>query len=220
MKLKFNIMETKHLYFIFIPAILFALIGLGIRIIQYEPLYPKAAEVSEVIKPTTITLFSDDIISGNKQAKKTIIAFEDLGCAQCAVQSENIDELIKRYPDQVNVIWKLISVTTFPYSTELAHKYAYCANQQDKFDTFKKLAFANASNLSEGTLPLMAKEAELDQKQLATCLSNEKTDLYNQKTKALATSLNMQVVPTFFVDDVQIQSPQNIDAWVTALELE
>ncbi len=213
-------MQSKYLYFIFLPAIIIVSIALFVRIIQYEPLYPKQVIATEQeVQTSSITLFSDDIVTGNKQAPITVVAFEDLGCAQCKVQSEFLDQIIKKYPGKINVIYKLLTVTKFPQSTKLSHDYAYCANKQNKFEEFKQIAFANSQNLSDAMLSILAKEIDLDQKKLVNCLASQETSLYSQKIEALAKSLNVQAVPALFVDNSQIRSPQSLSEWVGILEL-
>lgn len=212
--------STKTMYFIFIPAILIAAFALFIRIVQYQPLYPKQEEsVKEETQKTSITLFADDIISGNKKASKSILIFKDLGCAQCKTQSQFLDQLLEEYPDKLNVIWKLLAVTKFPESTELAHDYTYCANQQGKFDAFKTMAYENTNNLSEATLQIISREIELDNKKLATCLASEDVAQYRQKVIALAKGLNIQAVPTIFINDTQIRTPRDMSGWITELDL-
>jgi len=213
-------MQSKYFYFIFIPAILLASFALFIRIIQYEPLYPKVKKTTEeTTQINTITLFADDIIVGDKQAQQTIIGFKDLGCAQCNVQTQMINKLIATYPTKVNAVWKLLNVTKFPQSTETAHSYAYCANKQQKYNEFSQGIAANSSNVSDAMLLLLANESNLDQKKLTTCLADPSTAEYAQKVELLARSLNIQAVPAFFFNNVQIRSPQSYEEWVTLLQL-
>lgn len=213
-------MKSKHLYLAFIPAILIVALALFIRIVQYEPLYPKIkAEEKKEAPASTITLFSDDIILGNKQAPTTVVMFSDLGCAQCKNQSEYLDNILQNYPKKINVIYKMLTVTKFPQSTALAHDYAYCANQQGKYEAFKTAAYANGSNLSDAMLTLLAKEIDLNDKKLASCLASNEPTIYSQKVEALAKSLNIQAVPAIFVNNAQIRSPQSLSEWVGMLEL-
>ena len=120
---------------------------------------------------------------------------------------------------KVKIIWKGLPVSQFPYPSKLVHTYAYCANKQGKFEGFKNYAFTNFANLSEASLEHIAEEIELDNKKLTECLEASETELYIENTKQIAQILNIQAVPTFFINNRQINQPSTQDGWKTLLNL-
>ncbi len=212
-------MDRKTTFKIFIPALLVVFIGLWIRIAQYEPLYPDQDNKKNVAEKVIIPIFPDDPIVGSKKAPINIIAFEDLGCDGCKLQSELFNKLLATYPGKIKITWKSLTVTKFPVSTERAHDYAYCANEQKKFKEFKEMAFANTNNLSEQILQIITTQTELDEKKLDKCLSSGRPQLYKEKTESLAKLLNIQAVPALFIDNKQIQTPHTIEEWKALLSL-
>ena len=170
-------------------------------------------------KELTIPVSADDIMIGIKRAPKTIVAFEDFSCPSCRAQTEILDALIAKHPKVVKVVWKSLPVTQFPYPSEPVAKHALCAHRQNKFPEFKQLAFANSDNLSEKTLKMITETIPLDAKNLELCLSDAKTQSYIDTVKTLAILLNIQAVPTFFVDNKQIEPPQTVEGWEKVLNL-
>lgn len=206
---------------VFIPAIIIGLFVLFIRIIQYRPLFPSEKEY-EKIKSTwsfNIPIDIDDPVIGNKKAPLAVIMFSDFGCASCREHMTVLDELMQKHPDKVKIVWKSLPVTTFPYSTVLTHEYAYCLNQQGKFSEFYPLAFINSDNLSEPVLKAIVGQMKIDADKLAQCLASGKAKNYLQKNGQLGMALNMQSVPTMFINNKQIEPPQILEGWEALLKL-
>lgn len=211
-------LNTKHFIILFIPAI--AIIGFGLysQIGKYTPAgLPKPVQENEIEQ--LVPLFPEDPISGSKKSPATIIAFEDLACPGCKAQASVLDELVSKHDGKVKVIWKLLSVTTFPYATVNAHAYAFCANQQKKFGDFKQMAFANHTNLTDDTLKLIAAEINLNENKLTSCLTSEAPAAYAKKMEQTAIDLHIQAVPTLFLNNKQIAPPTSIAQWEQLLGL-
>src|SRR3989338_11569161 len=108
-------LKTRHILFIFLPAVIIAAFALFIRLLQYEPLFPKEDNtVAEEPQALQIPIFPDDPIMGDKKAAITLIAFEDLGCAACAEQDDLFRQLLEKYPSKIKIIWKPLPVTFIP----------------------------------------------------------------------------------------------------------
>jgi len=212
-------LKTKQLILAFVPAILFVSVVLFIRVIQYEPLFPEIDQTEDEPEVTTVPIFPDDPIIGNKKAAISIIAFEDFGCPGCQQQTAIFDELIAKHPKQVKVIWKGLPVTQFPNSTENSQKYGYCAYRQDKFDEYKSRTFDNIGNLSDQVLEQILVAIGINDKKFRECLHGGDADTYIDRVKQVARFLNIQSVPTIFIDGKQIEPPATVDAWERLLEL-
>lgn len=215
---------TKNLLIVFIPAVLIAIAAFTIRVIQYEPLYPDQEKVQKQQekrqKLDQIPIFPNDPILGKRSASKTVIAFEDLTCAKCKQQSEILNNLIEKHPEKVKVVWKSLPVKRVPYSSKRAHEYAYCMQQQNKFEEFSKFAFANSNNLTDTILEQISQKIKISQEKLNKCLASKKPNQYLQKNKQLALLLNVKSVPTFFIEDKQIKAPEVLSGWESLLEID
>ncbi len=206
--------------FIFIPATLLAAVFLFVRVVQYQPLFPKEDKTENPESKTlSVPIFPDDPILGNKKAGTGIVAFEDFGCEACKEQTAIFEELVNKYPGAIRIIWKGLPVTQFPYPTELAESYGYCANKQGMFDIFKTYAFSNSGNLSQTSLDIISEEIKLNKEKLTECLESPATANHITQTKQIARILNIQAVPAIFVNGKQIDPPKSLEGWETLLGL-
>lgn len=210
-------MKIRQLLLIFIPALLIVGIGLFIQALNYRPLIPKNTETEA--STFKIPVLPDDIIYGNPNAVHTIVAFEDFGCPACAEQDAALTKLLAQKPNSVRIVWKGLPVVTFPYPSETAQRYGFCAHQQGKFIEFKSAAFANKDNLSPATLSTLAQTLGLKQDSLTNCLNSPATSLYIERIKQLAAQIGIQSVPTFFVNNRQVQPSPTLEAWAALLQI-
>jgi protein-disulfide isomerase len=210
--------KNKSVIFILILAIAFASFALFVNIVKYKPIYGEETSNKEEEKLDFVPIFSEDPILGNKNAPKTIIAFEDFGCTRCKDQMDIFRQLMEEYPNQVKIIWKSLDSTKFPYSSELAHSYAYCANEQDKFAEFEKIVF-ESENISEESLKMYALDADLDKTKLTDCLSSERPKNYKEKNEQLADTIGIYSIPTIFINNKSVQEPLTLEGWKALLSL-
>lgn len=210
-------MNTKKLLAVFIPAVLLAGFVLFVQVLRYEPLFPK--DTGENKKDFIVPVLTDDPVVGLKRAAKTIVAFEDYSCASCNEFDIVLTQLITKYPTTVKVVWKGLPVTRFPYPSEPAIIYGYCAHKQNKFPEFKALAFSLSDQLSEATLKKIGNDIGLNAPDLETCVASPGAIGHVDQNKAIASLLNIQAVPTFFVNNKQVEVLPTVAAWEQALGL-
>lgn len=211
-------MTTKQLLAIFIPALLLVSLGLFIQIIRYEPLFPKDTG-AETAPNFALPILADDIIVGNKNAPRTIIAFEDFSCPACATHDAVLTQLLQEHPGTFRIVWKGLPVARYPFPSEPAQRYGFCAYQQGKFAQFKAAAFANKDNLSPATLATIADTIGLKEEQTKKCVDSDAAQLFVERIKQLASVLGIQSVPTFFINNQQVQPSASADSWKALLKI-
>ncbi len=211
--------SVKKLLIIFIPAIIIALVTLSIRVLQYIPTETKAVEQTDSVYQSLIPIFENDPILGSKKAGHTVIIFADFACEACAAQDKILEDLMKKHRGQIKVIWKGLPVARFPFNSLEAHRYAYCANEQNKFEQFAKLTYTNSDNLSSAAIGRIVNEIGLDQEKMKRCLESNRPDEHIELNKQLASSLNIQAVPAIFYNNKQHKSPRIIEQWEALLNL-
>jgi protein-disulfide isomerase len=217
-KLNGYMLKTRHIFLLFIPAFIIVFGAISLRVFEFKIGTTSPAE-QEDQTIDLVPIFPQDPILGDKRAPTTIVAFEDFGCPSCKDQATLLDTLLTKHPGTVKIIWKSLSVVRFPFNTKNVHVYAYCANQQNKFALFKQFAFANTENLSQDVIDEIVIQANIDQEELQECLGSGEPELYQTQTESLARVLNIQSVPTIFLNNTQIKAPQHIEGWETLLGL-
>lgn len=204
--------RNKHLYIIFIPAILLVLTIFSFRLFQYITIFVSPFDNSDDTSTDlfVIPISTQDQIIGNKKAPKTIVAFEDVQCAHCATLHTLFKEFELTHPNTLKIIWKPASVITIPYSSELAHTYLWCAKEQNAFLPYLEQLFANQTELSKETLELLGNNTRLDMNEVHECLKKDSVVTYLNDTKQLAKFLQIQSVPALFLDNKQIPVPSTL----------
>jgi len=211
-------MKSKQILLIFIPAIALAGFALFASFIQYQPKRIVFNDPNKLESLNIVPIFKEDIIIGNLNSPKTIIAFEDLGCSRCQDQMKIFDELQNKYPNKIKIILKTLDVTQFPFPSKEAHQYLFCSNEQNKLNEFKKIILEN-NELDTNSLKSFSQAVQLNTENLNNCLTSNNTLNLLQKNEDLAIRLDIESVPAIFIDNKVIQEPLNITGWESLLSL-
>lgn len=204
--------KTTKLILLFLPIFFLLALALFIRIAQYEPLYPDNALVDNTIA-FNIPILPTDPVIGNPKAAKTVIVFEDFGCEACKRHQDMLETLQEENPNAFKIIWKGLPVVRVPYETRPAHIYAFCAHNQGQFDAFKQSAFSQYSNLSEETLLSIVNNLDISKNKFDRCLNETAAEQSIQITESIAGAIGIQAVPSFFLNNKQIEPPSSIFEW-------
>lgn len=199
-------------------AILLTSLFIAIRLFSHHQLILAGTPPTDQ-ELATIPILPEDPIIGDRKAPKTVVMFEDLGCDLCAEQHAFLNQLLEMYPGKLKIIWKSLSVNSLPYPTDVAHAYAFCAAEQQLFESFVSLAFENRLVLSTETLDAISEEINLDTNTLQSCLQSPRPASYAAKNEEIAQALQIQAVPAIFVDNTQITRPRSVADWEAHLSL-
>lgn len=211
-------LQHRQLAYVFIPALLLAGLALFIQIVKYEPQFPKT-DPNQKQAGLTVPILSDDIITGPAAAPTMLVVFSDFACAACNTQHGYLSTVQTESKGKLKIVWKMLPVAQFPYPSENATRYGYCANKENKFNSWSNTAFANAQDLSDGNLKIMADTIKLTSDSFTKCLGTAAPQQYVDKVKQVAQILNIQSVPTFFLNNQQIQPGNSVAEWKTILHL-
>ena len=156
----------------------------------------------------------DSYIKGNPNAKVTITEFFDFQWPYCARSVSLIDDILKKYPDDVKIVFKSFPLGSHKQAFK-ASKYAIAAGRQGKFNEMFHAIFANDTwkqLRSDEDLPLkLAAELGLDLAQLDKDMNDPTIDAQIQQEydqlKALGNSYETDeyagvrlAVPKFFIN--------------------
>jgi protein-disulfide isomerase len=156
-----------------------------------------------------LPLAENDHILGNKDAKNTIVAYEDIQCPACANFSPILHSLPTELKD-TKVVFRHFPLLTLHKNAAYAAFASEAANAQGKFWEFTTLMYENQVKWSEETDPteqivLLAKEAGVSN------LEQFKSDLTAKKYKARVEenlregmALNVNATPTLYFNNVKL----------------
>lgn len=209
----------KFYFLVIISALLFVSLLFWLQLRSNQNLFRSSTSQEQPIESISfIPLYESDPIIGNRGADITIVAFEDFLCESCRFQHTLLRQLLAEYPTRIKIVWKDLSITTIPQSSELIHVFGYCMNQQGRFESFTQAMFENYIDVNQSNLETITRELGANMNQLSQCLTDGEAYAHLDKNKSLARALQIQSVPTFFVDDVQIVAPKTFSEWQQVLQ--
>jgi protein-disulfide isomerase len=144
-------------------------------------------------------------VKGAPDARVTIVEFSDFQCPACGYMQPVINEIAKKYPEDVKVIYK-----NFPLTR--AHKWAYtaalageCAFDQGKFweyhDTLfeRQQSWSASANAREDFLRY-AKNLGINENSFNECIDSGNAKLRVDSDRSEGNKLNINSTPTFFIN--------------------
>jgi len=141
---------------------------------------------------------------GSSNPQVTIIEFADFACPVCQQAYQDIEKVVKKYPDKVKLVWR--DYLIHENSAELALA-ARCAGEQGKFWLMHDALFAAQADLTETgdllktALSPLIRTVGLDTVQFQTCYDEEKYLAQIRKDMDDGDKIQIQGTPTWFVND-------------------
>lgn len=165
----------------------------------------------------------NDIVSGPKDAKVTIVEFSDFECPYCQTFHRNLQLAVAGYTDRVRLVFKNLPLS-FHTQAGNAALAAECANNQGKFDIYADYLFSKQTEWSK-TLGLQkfkdyAWRLKLDNHAFASCLSNGTYLDKIAQDKAEAVTLQINATPATFINDTFIDGTVSVDDLKRIIEQE
>jgi len=180
----------------------------------------EAAEVDILLEPTRIEVAADGPSKGPENAAVTIIEFSDFQCPFCARALPVIDEVMKRYPNEVRVVYRHLPLDRIHARARPAAEASACAGDQDQFWAYHDLLFANTKALSDEDLKRYAEELNLDVAAWELCIGEGK---FADKVEADVTAgqaVGITGTPAFIVNGVMLSGAKPVEEFVPLIESE
>ncbi len=207
--------KQQHYFFLFIPLLLLVVGALWLATLKAGWTFQTTKKQPTAQYSQLLQIMPNTPMLGNANAVHHIILFGDTNCIACNNQIQMLQPLIQTNPNNVSMIWESAPIS-FPESTVLATKYAYCANQQNIFWPFIH-TIINNNAITAKALQSVVQNMKMDKDTLKKCLQSVQTTNFITRQQYIATSLSIQQVPTIFLDDTEIPTPTSTDAWKNLL---
>lgn len=160
-----------------------------------------------------LTSFINDPIKGVKNTPISIYLFSDYETSKTKDVLLIIDEILKKYPDKVNLVWKDLPIVTnrFSKSAALACR---CAKDQEKYWEYNRELFDAEEFFSVDLYQEIADKLKLDKNKFLSCYNSQKyLDAINYNVQE-AYVLNIKDVPTIFINQQKFEediTQENLD---------
>ncbi|MEZ4752836.1 MAG: thioredoxin domain-containing protein [Bdellovibrionota bacterium] len=175
----------------------------------------KAAE--EQFKNPVKLPVGDSPMKGPKDAKVTIIEFSDYQCPYCKRGADTMDELLKAYPNDLNLVFKNLPLP-FHKQAKPAAKAALAAGKQGKFWEMHDRLFNNQNRLSSSFFEEQAKDLGLDLDKFKKDLEDPAFDKQIQADMDLAQQNGISGTPGFFVNGIAVKGAMPAEHFKTIID--
>ncbi len=179
-------------------------LGKSAEVIRAE-LAKLATEPPPVLDPPVKLSIQGAPVKGPAIAKVTIVEFSDFQCPYCAKAVGEVNELMKRFPNDVRLVFKQFPLDIHSQAS-LAAEAALAAQAQGKFWPMHDKLYAEFRNISRDRILAWAKEIGIDVERLRSDLTSHK---YAAQVKAEAhegENAGVEGTPTFFINGKKLNA--------------
>ena len=157
---------------------------------------------------------------GPQNAPVTIVEFSDFHCPFCRRVQPTLEQVLARYPSQVQLVYKHFPLDSLHPEARRAAEASWCAQQQDKFWPYHDRLYEAGADASAATLGRVARESGLDVQAFEQCLASDEPAAVVQAHVDEGTKYGVTGTPGFFVNGRFLSGAQPLDAFVRVIEEE
>lgn len=211
---------TKHDKRISIVVIILVLVGVSFLFYNLFNFYKiiKIKNEKQIVERTTdekyvISSLVNDPIKGEKNAQVSIYLFTDYETNGTKDILGAIDEILKKYPSQVNLVWKdlPLAINIYSKSSALASR---CALEQNKYWEYNNELLNTGEDFSLDLYKNISEKLKMDTNKFLNCYNSKKylEDIDNNIMEAYV--LEIKETPAIFINQ------QRFEGQITAENLE
>ncbi len=149
-------------------------------------------------------------VLGPNNALATVVIFSDYQCPFCSRVEETLQRLRREYPNDVRFVWKDNPLPFHDKATPAAEaaREAFAQGGNEKFWRFHDILFQNQQNLERADLERYAQQVGLNMTRFRAALDNHTHTAAIDRDKQLASTINAQGTPNFFINGTNIVGAQ------------
>ena len=178
------------------------------------------AGITILLEPARVDVVADGPSRGPAGAPVTIVEFSDFQCPFCSRALPVIEEVLKRYPDDVRIVYRHMPLDRIHANARAAAEASVCAQDQGKFWPYHDKLFANAKTLEPEDLERYASEVGLDLERFRACVAERK---FREKVEAdadAARTIGVSGTPAFVVNGIVLTGARPLPDFVRIIDAE
>ncbi len=168
----------------------------------------KNGSTSRAVAPVT----DSDWSRGSKDAKVTIISYEDFQCPACGAFQSVLDNIRAKYPNDIRFVFRHFPLTELHENAQKAAEAAEAAGAQGKFFEMHDKMFASQTNLSVDNLKKFATELGLDTERFNRELDDGTYAGAVREDRNTGEEAGVNGTPTLFINGTKYTGRLNQDA--------
>ena len=172
----------------------------------------------EPLKPA---IREDESIRGTKGAPLVLIEYSDFECGYCGRGYNTVMELMKKYKDKVQFVYKHLPLNFHKYALLSAQYYeAIRLQDEKKAFSFHDAIFKKQRQIKRGKkfLDSLAKNLKVDMTRLKKDIVSKKVLARIKEDQAEAEKFGMRGTPGFILNGVPIRGAQPLKSFVKIIE--
>ena len=178
-----------------------------------------AANVAVKLEAPRVTVAADGPSRGKDGAPVTIVEFSDYQCPFCKRAEPIVNEVLKRYPDQVRVVFRHFPLDQIHPRARPAAEAAMCATEQGKVWEFHETLFAGGG-LEEADLTTYAESTGLDKAKFQACVAERRFKDKVEADSVAGREAGVSGTPAFFVNGIMLSGAKPVEEFVEVIERE
>ena len=142
---------------------------------------------------------------GALSAPVTVVEFSDFQCPYCRVFAATLDEVSRKYGDNVRLVYRQFPIPSIHPNAIKAAEASLCANDQGKFWQLHDLMFADQRSLSISEIKLKASNIGIDSRRFDSCLDQGRFAGQVQSDMRAGALLGIAGTPAVFINGIEIK---------------
>lgn len=188
-------------------AILVSAIAVRREFSRKEPYAPKPRAILEWRE-----LQLTGQVLGDSNRPVTIVEFSDFQCPFCARAAESIREVRARYPDKVSFVYRHYPLTRIHAHAADAANAAECAAEQDAFERFHDLLFAEQDAIGSKSWRSYAIDSGVsDLEEFLACVEENRYQHRVTEDVRAGRRIGLSGTPSIIVNDVLLPGTPSTD---------
>jgi protein-disulfide isomerase len=181
----------------------------------------KEMKVQVNLEPPRVQVESEGVgfTKGPQSAPITIVEFADFECGYCSRGGEVIKEVMKRYPNQVRLVYRDFPLS-FHQNAESASIAARCAGEQGKYWEMHEHLFAHQQELNVENYLAWATELGLNIDAFKACSEKPEIAAAIRADFEAGSALGVTGTPAFFVNGVNLSGARPVEDFVRLIDSE
>ena len=168
-----------------------------------------SADVTVLLKqPRVEVAFDRGRLRGDPNAVVTIVEFADYQCPYCKQTEATLNDLLRKYPDQVKIAFRDFPLGSIHSYAEKAAEASRCAGKQGKFWEYHDALFASQAKLDQAQLKAIAQTLALDEKSFQACLTSGEYKAQILRDQEEGRKAGISSTPGFFINGIAVAGAQ------------
>lgn len=174
-------------------------------------------------------------VRGNKDAKVTIVNFDDFECPFCAHMHASLVDVLKQYGNQIKVVYKDFPLSEIHPWADRAAVDSNCLAVQnpDAYWDFADYVHANQASITgkeqhrtvgamkdavDNVTLDMGRKHNLNVEQLQSCIKNQSEAATLKKSVSEANGLDISATPTMFINGERMEGAVDEDQLIAVIK--